>query len=277
MKPLEDALASFVNWLARNFPFLGINSSKPENVWQGINGAIKPAMTEEDLEHSNEKGKEDWYAVRLKNGRVQLFAPDQADAALKAEKDKFISENKDTSDLGNLPVGGSFGPLTVDTTTKAVSTFVSQPSPASDVPADDDVSADVVASVSDQSSALTSTSFKLPMASTTIPGMAIGGSIIGNGALFAHHGEEIDKAQVVSGGKTTLERITDMFRSGGTGGANINVGPTTINLNVDKISSDIDLEKALDKAGSEFDRKLIFRLRNLLDDTGLRGIAYLRG
>jgi len=110
-----------------------------------------------------------------------------------------------------------------------------------------------------------------------LPAMDAGGSIIGGGMLVGHTGEEVDRAKVVAGGKTTLEKITDMFRSGGRTGSNINVGSTVINLNVDKISSDVDLEKALAKAGDEFDRKLIFRLRNSLDDTGFRGISYLRG
>jgi hypothetical protein len=46
---------------------------------------------------------------------------------------------------------------------------------------------------------------------------------------------------------------------------------------VDRIDSDIDLERALAKAGDEFDRKLMFKLRNLLDSGSLRGIGYLRG
>ena len=54
------------------------------------------------------------------------------------------------------------------------------------------------------------------------------------------------------------------------------VGSTTININVDKISSDIDLKKALVKAGDEFDRQLMFKLRNLLDSGSLRGIGCLR-
>jgi hypothetical protein len=63
---------------------------------------------------------------------------------------------------------------------------------------------------------------------------------------------------------------------GGRGGS-ITVGGTTINLHVDRIDSDIDLEKALAKAGDEFDRQLMFKLRNLLDSGSLRGIGYLRG
>ncbi len=55
------------------------------------------------------------------------------------------------------------------------------------------------------------------------------------------------------------------------------VGSTTININVDKMFSDIDLEKALVKARDEFDRQLMFKFRNLLDSGSLGGIGYLRG
>jgi hypothetical protein len=43
------------------------------------------------------------------------------------------------------------------------------------------------------------------------------------------------------------------------------------------MSSDIDLQKAISQAGDEFDRQLMFRLRNLLDSGSLRGIGYMRG
>jgi hypothetical protein len=79
----------------------------------------------------------------------------------------------------------------------------------------------------------------------------------------------------VVGAKTTLERMSEAA-AGGQGGS-ITVGDTTIHLHIDKISSDIDLERALAKAGDEFDRQLMFRLRNLLDSNGLRGIGYFRG
>jgi len=65
--------------------------------------------------------------------------------------------------------------------------------------------------------------------------------------------------------------------AGSRGGPNITIGGTTININVDRMDSDIDLERALAKAGDEFDRQLMFKLRNLLDSNGLRNIAYMRG
>jgi len=109
-----------------------------------------------------------------------------------------------------------------------------------------------------------------------LPSMDSGGSIIGSGALIGHGGEQIDNASVVADGDTTLARINRAFTTSGQGGS-ITVGGTTININVDKMSSDIDLEKALLKAGDEFDRQLMFKLRNLLDSNGLRGIGYMRG
>jgi hypothetical protein len=72
-----------------------------------------------------------------------------------------------------------------------------------------------------------------------------------------------------------LERMNEAAAGGPSG--SITVGNTTININVDKMNSDIDLEKALIKAGDEFDRQLMFRLRNLLDSGSLRGIGYMRG
>ena len=107
------------------------------------------------------------------------------------------------------------------------------------------------------------------------PSMDSGGSIIGSGALIGHSGEQIDNASVVADGDTTLARINRAFTTGGQAGS-ITVGDTTININVDRIDSDIDLERALAKAGDEFDRQLMFRLRNLLDSNGLRNIAYMR-
>ena len=109
-----------------------------------------------------------------------------------------------------------------------------------------------------------------------LPSMDSGGSIIGSGALIGHSGEQIDNASVVADGDTTLARINRAFTTGGQGGS-ITVGDTTININVDRMDSDIDLERALAKAGDEFDRLLMFRLRNPLDSGSLRGIGYLRG
>jgi hypothetical protein len=107
------------------------------------------------------------------------------------------------------------------------------------------------------------------------PTMAAGGPITGSGSLIGHSGEEISPASAVVGAKTTLERMNEAAASGQ--GGSITVGGTTININVDRIDSDIDLERALAKAGDEFDRQLMFKLRNLLDSNGLRGIGYMRG
>jgi len=110
---------------------------------------------------------------------------------------------------------------------------------------------------------------------TGAPSMASGGTITGSGSIIGHAGEEVSPASAVVGAKSTLERMSEAAE-GGRGGS-ITVGGTTININVDRIDSDIDLERALAKAGDEFDRQLMFRLRNLLDSGSLRGIGYLRG
>jgi hypothetical protein len=111
------------------------------------------------------------------------------------------------------------------------------------------------------------------------PKMDKGGQIRVTGSLIGHQLEEVDPAQVVQGGKTTLAKINEMFAgmSGtGAGGQPITVN-APITLNVAKIDSSVDLEKALAKAGEEFDRKLLFRLRNSLEGGSTRGIGYLRG
>lgn len=108
------------------------------------------------------------------------------------------------------------------------------------------------------------------------PSMDAGGSITGSGSIIGHRGEEISPASAVVGAKTTLESMTEAA-AGSRGGQNITIGSTTININVDKMSSDIDLQKAISQAGDEFDRKLLFRLRNGLDSGSLRGIGYMRG
>ncbi|MDD3054230.1 MAG: hypothetical protein PHG84_07555, partial [Endomicrobiaceae bacterium] len=112
-------------------------------------------------------------------------------------------------------------------------------------------------------------------AKDSIPKMAVGGTIIGSGSIIGHAGEEVSPASAVVGAKTTLERMSEAAEGGQAG--SITVGGTTINLHVDRIDSDIDLERALAKAGDEFDRQLMFKLRNLLDSGSLRGIGYLRG
>jgi len=107
------------------------------------------------------------------------------------------------------------------------------------------------------------------------PSMDAGGTVTGSGSIIGHRGEEVSPASAVVGAKTTLESMTEAAEGGQAG--SIAVGDTTININVDRIDSDIDLERALAKAGDEFDRQLMFRLRNLLDSGNLRGIGYLRG
>jgi len=113
---------------------------------------------------------------------------------------------------------------------------------------------------------------------TETSSLAEGGQIEVTGSLIGHGGEEVNPAKVVVGGKTTLEKINDMFLGGAVSRQSIMFAPnTTININVDKINSDVDLEKAIAKAGDEFDRKLLFRLRGALESTSMRGIGYLRG
>ncbi|MFA5378342.1 MAG: hypothetical protein WC455_21490 [Dehalococcoidia bacterium] len=112
------------------------------------------------------------------------------------------------------------------------------------------------------------------------PQMARGGQIRATGSLIGHGGEMIDNAATVETGKTTLSRINEIFAERGSqlvgGGQSISIS-APISIHVDKIDSSVDLETALAKAGDEFDRKLLFRLRNSLENGSTRGIGYLRG
>jgi hypothetical protein len=109
------------------------------------------------------------------------------------------------------------------------------------------------------------------------PKMARGGSIIGAGSLIGHGGEEVAPADVVVGGETTLEKINRMFQGGSPSSSQSVTIYAPVNLYVDRIDSRFDLEREMSKAGDEFDRKLAFRMRNIQDSTGMRGIGYLRG
>lgn len=109
--------------------------------------------------------------------------------------------------------------------------------------------------------------------------LARGGQIQATGSLIGHGGEEVDPARVVVGGKTTLARINELF-SGATssmGGPSITVQAPPVNINIGRIEKDVDVDRLFAQAGEEFDRKLLFRLRNSLNSMGLRDIGYLRG
>jgi hypothetical protein len=109
--------------------------------------------------------------------------------------------------------------------------------------------------------------------------MARGGQIQATGSLIGHGGEEMDPARVVVGGKTTLARINELFSTGKSsmGEPSITVQAQPVNINIGRIEKDVDVDRLFDRAGEEFDRKLLFRLRNSLNGMGLRDIGYLRG
>ncbi|NPV61335.1 MAG: hypothetical protein HPY61_01670 [Methanotrichaceae archaeon] len=112
------------------------------------------------------------------------------------------------------------------------------------------------------------------------PAMSRGGSIIGSGALVGHQGEEVSPAQVVSGGKTTLARINEIFSGEvrSAGGQTINLNPeVNLNVRIDKVSSDVDIDHLISRIGNEGADKLLFILRSKLDNMSSRGIGYMRG
>jgi hypothetical protein len=111
-------------------------------------------------------------------------------------------------------------------------------------------------------------------------GMAEGGSIIGSGAIIGHQGEQVNPADVVLGGETTLEKINRMFS--GTPGSSGNAEMPAINgplvsVQIGKIEKDVDIDRLITRIGAEGADKLLFALRNKMENGSTRGIGYLRG
>jgi hypothetical protein len=116
--------------------------------------------------------------------------------------------------------------------------------------------------------------------STPAPAMTAGGQIRATGSLIGHGGEEMDPARVVAGGKTTLARINEMFSGGSASplaSPTITIQAPPVNINIGRVEKDVDIDRLFKRAGEEFDRKLLFRLRNSLNTMGLRDIGYMRG
>lgn len=114
-----------------------------------------------------------------------------------------------------------------------------------------------------------------------IPKMARGGPILGKGFLFGDEREEVDPANVVQGGETTLARINKLFSgmSGGSmagGAAPMSVGSVNVDIHIDKIEKGSDVDGLLAKISDQAADKLLFAMRNKLDNLGQRGIAYQR-
>ena len=111
--------------------------------------------------------------------------------------------------------------------------------------------------------------------------MKAGGSIISRGFIYGDEGEEVPTAADVAVGKeTTLAKINKMFSgaSGGVsgGGTNIN-GPFNVYVQIDTVEKDADIDKVISRIGNEGADKLLFALRNKLENGSTRGIGYLRG
>lgn len=122
----------------------------------------------------------------------------------------------------------------------------------------------------------------------TAPKMQVGGRVLSEGLIHAHPGEEVVPARVVSGARTVLEKLliesptVSAYLSGGhhvypgAQGVTINA-PVTVNVSVDSVSSNIDLERMAHRLGTEAADKLLFALRERLDNLYNRNIAYMRG
>ena len=111
-----------------------------------------------------------------------------------------------------------------------------------------------------------------------LPKMARGGPIKASGSLIGHGGEEMDPARVVQGGKTTLERINDLISGGSMAGgaAPISVGSVSVDVHIDRIEKGSDVDGLLAKISDQAADRLLFALRNKLDNLSQRGIAYQR-
>jgi len=109
------------------------------------------------------------------------------------------------------------------------------------------------------------------------PKMAIGGSIISGGLVMLHRGEEVAPARVVSGGKTVLERFTERAVLSPAAEPIHISAPVTVHVEVGNVSSELDLDRLAHRLGTEAADKLLFALRNKLDNLYNRNIAYMRG
>jgi hypothetical protein len=116
-----------------------------------------------------------------------------------------------------------------------------------------------------------------------VPGLDEGGQIKRSGSLIGHGGEEINPASVVVGGETTLARINKIFSGisggsvgGGAAASPVSVGSVNVDVHIDKIDSGSDIDSLISKMSDQAADKLLFALRNKLDNLGQRGIAYQR-
>lgn len=111
-----------------------------------------------------------------------------------------------------------------------------------------------------------------------LPGLAAGGSIKSTGGLIGHGGEEIDSAATVEKGETVLSRINALVgRGGGAGSGHIINVNLHQEINASAISSDVDINRLISRISDEGADRLIFALRNKLDNMSSRGIGYMRG
>lgn len=109
------------------------------------------------------------------------------------------------------------------------------------------------------------------------PKMDRGGSINRTGSLIGHGGEEIDTAEVVAGGKTTLARITELFSNvSGSTGQQISIY-APFSVTIDKVQKEADIDKVIAKISTDGADKLLFALRNKLDNGQNRGTGYYQG
>ena len=108
--------------------------------------------------------------------------------------------------------------------------------------------------------------------------MDVGGTIIGSGAIIGHRGEQVNPADVVLGGETTLEKINRMFSgAAGSGGGQTIHAPISLTVVIEKVEKAVDVDQIISRIGNEGADKLLFALRNKMENGSTRGIGYLRG
>jgi len=112
------------------------------------------------------------------------------------------------------------------------------------------------------------------------PSLAIGGQIQATGSIIGHGGEEVDPAQVVAGGKTTLAQINELFSRGSdirSEQANQVSASVNVQVSIGKVDSDMDIDRLAHRIGTEGAEKLLFAIRNRINTAGGRDIGYMRG
>lgn len=101
----------------------------------------------------------------------------------------------------------------------------------------------------------------------------VGGQILSSGPLIGHEGEEIAPANVVRGAETMLEKYTRY----GTGNGSAVPQVASVNANIKVDIGSVNNEADVDRLITQIRGRLLFDIRNDLENLQTRSIGYLRG